>query len=137
MARKSLALKKQFFPFLPSALFVVSGLNTMKSYQVVREANRLLIPTFTTVDSIFNPSLFPYWLPSNTKSAYSKNFFLVYVQKLFLKLLLSKKSQFFSKMNFGLKKFKVKSRLDTLTQNHLYRKINYLKKRKHKNAKKL
>lgn len=96
--------KSYYFLQLPSAL-VLYGLEPSKLFSIVNEANILLLPSFSFVDSDIDPSFLPYWIPTNTKSGYSKLFFLRFFQKISERAVLSKKNIFFLK---AIKKSNIK-----------------------------
>lgn len=93
---EKLRKKTNFVPYLPAAVWVL-GREPDKLLSIVDEASSLLIPTFTINDSTTNLSLLPYWVPSNTKSAFSIFFYLTYVQKLLKKARLVRRHFFLKK----------------------------------------
>lgn len=68
--------RRNFIPYMPAAIWILNS-EIAKTTAIVQEAKAKLIPAFSVVDSVSKLSLLPYWIPANTKSGFSRYFFIV------------------------------------------------------------
>lgn len=100
-----------FFPFLPNASFTIAP-EPEKGLIVLDESNKMFMPGFTVVDSNYDLDFFPFWIPANTKSDYSRLFFCYFINSLLTKSDLIKKIDFlyFSRRGMFKKALRIRKR---------------------------
>jgi len=96
-AKKFRTSKYIYLREIPSLIFIINS-NEFSSRHIFHEISNLSLISIKIIDGSENPKYYPYWIPGNTKSPYSQQFYLTLMMVFLNKLLVVRHKSFFKKL---------------------------------------